>query len=235
MKRESKHLASSLEHRLSGYALAVSAAGVSLLALAQPSEAKIVYTKAHKVIGENSSFLLDLNQDGAADFGFSNYYHEYTSRGSAKLVITPAKQAGVMRHAAPLSQGVRIGPGRNFYERPKNMASYVRFCTRTTQGTSFCRTATDGDWVNVAHHYLGLRFVINGMSHYGWARFNVNVARHRITATLTGYAYETIPNKAIIAGKTKGPDVITLQNPSLGHLARGASAMRAWRGASAAK
>jgi hypothetical protein len=42
---------------------------------------------------------------------------------------------------------------------------------------------------------------------------------------LTGYAYETIPNKAIIAGKIKGPDVVTVQSDtapgSLGRLALG--------------
>jgi len=57
----------------------------------------------------------------------------------------------------------------------------------------------------------------------------VRVERISITATLTGYAYETIPNKPIIAGKTHGPDVITLQDASLGHLARGASAIPSWR------
>jgi hypothetical protein len=46
---------------------------------------------------------------------------------------------------------------------------------------------------------------------------------------LSGYAYETIPNKAIIAGKTIGRDVITVQPGSLGHLAAGASAIPAWR------
>jgi len=50
-----------------------------------------------------------------------------------------------------------------------------------------------------------------------------------VSATLTGYAYETIPGKAIITGKTHGPDVITLQDASLGHLARGASGLSAWR------
>jgi hypothetical protein len=30
------------------------------------------------------------------------------------------------------------------------------------------------------------------------------------TATLTGYAYETIPNKSIIAGKTHGKNAATL-------------------------
>jgi len=42
-----------------------------------------------------------------------------------------------------------------------------------------------------------------------------------LKALLTGYAYETIPNKAIITGKTKGPDMITVQPGSLGALAAG--------------
>jgi hypothetical protein len=45
------------------------------------------------------------------------------------------------------------------------------------------------------------------------------------TYTLTGYAYETVPNKTIIAGKTKGADVITLESGSLGALAAGASGL----------
>jgi len=50
-----------------------------------------------------------------------------------------------------------------------------------------------------------------------------------LSATLTGYAYDTIPGKRIVAGKTKGPDVITAQPTTLGHLAAGASAIPAWR------
>jgi hypothetical protein len=42
-----------------------------------------------------------------------------------------------------------------------------------------------------------------------------------VSGTLTGYAYETIPNKPIIAGKMKGEDVITFQPDTLGDLARG--------------
>jgi hypothetical protein len=90
---------------------------------------------------------------------------------------------------------------------------------------NFVTTNIRGPWANdgkgVNDRYLGLRFVINSEIHYGWARFNVRIW-NAIFATLTGYAYETIPNKSIIAGRTKGPDVITLQPGSLGHLARGA-------------
>ena len=82
-----------------------------------------------------------------------------------------------------------------------------------------------GPWVNRADRYMGIDFWIKGHggSHYGWARFSVKVKGKEITAILTGYAYETTPNKPIIAGKTKGPDVITVDPGSLGRLAQGSA------------
>jgi hypothetical protein len=68
-----------------------------------------------------------------------------------------------------------------------------------------------------------VKFAIHGKTHYGWARIQWNGIGS--TEYITGYAYETIPNKPIIAGKTKGPDVITVQpgtvSDSLGGLALG--------------
>jgi hypothetical protein len=43
--------------------------------------------------------------------------------------------------------------------------------------------------------YLGLKFVIKGKTHYGWARLAVSAQRFVVTATLTRYAYETVPGK----------------------------------------
>lgn len=46
-----------------------------------------------------------------------------------------------------------------------------------------------------------------GKTHYGWVRMTVkNKPKHKLnlTCTVIGYAYETIPNKPIIAGQTKG-------------------------------
>jgi hypothetical protein len=82
-------------------------------------------------------------------------------------------------------------------------------------------------WQGLKNRYLGFRFAIKNKAHYGWAR--VSVSAWPFAATLTGYAYETIPNKPIIAGKTKGTDVVTVQPASLGHLVIGASAIPAWR------
>lgn len=87
-----------------------------------------------------------------------------------------------------------------------------------------------GPWENsgkgVKNRYLGLRFTFKGKIHYGWARLNFP---NPPGATLTGYAYETVPNKPIITGKTKGPDVITVQPASLGRLAQGSAGLAAWR------
>jgi hypothetical protein len=87
----------------------------------------------------------------------------------------------------------------------------------------FSRTSTPiGSWVNVKNRCLGVKFKIKGKIHYGWARLSVQVQFPlTITATLTGYAYETIPNKAIIAGKTKGPEDSAEQPATLGRLALG--------------
>ena len=57
---------------------------------------------------------------------------------------------------------------------------------------------------------------------------------------LTGYAYETVPNKPIVTGKTKGPEDVNTAEPSpaallapepasLGLLAMGAPALSIWR------
>jgi hypothetical protein len=59
-----------------------------------------------------------------------------------------------------------------------------------------------------------------------------------VFATLTGYAYETIPNEPIIAGKTEGPDdagaeesrnLSAPEPASLGTLAMGAPGLSIWR------
>ena len=103
-----------------------------------------------------------------------------------------------------------------------------------------------GQWANggkgVKNRYLGLKFQVSGKTHFGWARLNVAFKRHLgFFAVLTGYAYETIPNKPIIAGKTKGPGYISAQEPdaalimptsepaTLGALAMGAPGLSIWR------
>jgi hypothetical protein len=96
-----------------------------------------------------------------------------------------------------------------------------------------------GPWKDAHNRYLGLRFSVNGETHYGWARLTVT-AKGGLVATLTGYAYETVPNRPVIVGKISGSDVASGVDPeeflapsyrsaTLGMLARGAESLAIWR------
>jgi hypothetical protein len=175
---------------------------VGVLALVQPSEAKIVYTKAHHVIGPNSSFQLDLNHDGHIDFTVTNrntsgdlnayYLSRHGAQGNGAECI---RGNWGFSEALALKRGVRVGSGRRFCQTDR---------LEEVVGLPGSFTYV-GYWKNVADRYLGLKFKIKGQTHYGWARLNVSF-KNGLRAVLTGYAYETVPNKPIVAGQTRGPD-----------------------------
>jgi hypothetical protein len=211
------------------YALAASAAGVSVLALAQPSEAKIVYTTVHVIIGHGgvSDYKLDLNHDGVTDISFSTARNACTS-GCFVYLFADLPTGNEVRaekfesggySVSALRRGARIGNA--------GLVACAGACLMAFDGSGIYHPR--GEWLNVKNRYVGLKLEIRGKAHFGWARLSVAIQPSQVTATLTGYAYETIPNKPIIAGKTKGPDVTTVSPASLGHLAAGASAIPSWR------
>jgi hypothetical protein len=236
-----RRLPAPLQHRLNTYALVASAAGVSVLALAPRSEAKIVYTKTHKVIGTNGLYPLDLNHDGTIDFLIQQRGYPFGSSGNnglgAKEAFGNAVEGGGFFLASALKKGAPIGSHQLFLS---NTASFgeVMFSVACSPDSG---CGSIGKWGNVHNRYLGLKFKIHGKIHYGWARLSVEVqSEHAITATLTGYAYETTAKKEIHAGQTQSADETltnsdttasqsdgpiaarTLQPASLGRLARGA-------------
>jgi hypothetical protein len=92
----------SIHQHLNMYALAAGAAGVGVLALAQPVEAKIVYTPAHRVIGPDSKYLLDLNHDGLTDFTIAN---SYNCPDTCVSIVVAKPASGTRGVEGPLSQG----------------------------------------------------------------------------------------------------------------------------------
>ena len=208
-QRPAAELSLATERSLCHYVLAARAAGVGFLALAVPIEAKIVYTPAHHVVTHGGSYKLDLNHDGVTDFTLKVRFSTSCSGFISSLSVKPAAGngaqgwTGLQPYAFALKGGARIGPADYFPGREMASVHYR------------------GSWVNVRNRYLGLRFKVKGQTHFGWARLSVQVQSQRVVGTLTGYAYETLPNKAIVAGRTKRPDVITLEPGSLGRLAQG--------------
>lgn len=219
-----------VEERLAAYAAAASAIGMGILGLVSPSQAEIVFTPTHVDIIQNGPTVpLDLDNDGIVDFEFDNFTRGTANLGTsvAALFIEPAQPTNsiwfVESKGSPCAQavpnGARIGAARSFVHENLHMA--YQFVS-STGGGAFC------PWLRTDGAYLGLRFSINGTTHYGWARVRVNGFK----ATLTGYAYETVPNKKIVAGKTTGPDedinttVVAIPSSdslTLNQLARGAA------------
>ena len=241
MKRASSHSRPSVplfdfDHRLGMYALAASAAGVGMLALAQPAEGRIIYTKANKSIGPNTTLHLDLNHDGIADFDLRDTLSTSTAGGAfAALSGFPdRKQNALWGHTVPLhgyasalQANVQIGPKGHFLPGAGFMAAYS-----ISGGHAPGNFSCTGPWANVTNRYLGLKFVIKGEEHFGWARLNVSCSGATVNATLTGYAYESVANRPILTGRQHGNDQPDNSSPvapppgALGRLAQGARAQR---------
>jgi hypothetical protein len=130
--------------------------------------------------------------------------------------------------ARAMTIGAHIGPAKQF-RQSAYMAFAVRSGTETHQG---------GYWFNSEPRYLGVAFHVSGKTHYGWVRLKNSSYRG---ATVTGYAYETIPGRSMKAGQKKSMDdtsveeanasvtSATARSATLGALATGAPGLSIWR------
>jgi hypothetical protein len=234
-----------LEEHLHWYVLAATAAGVGMLGSSQLSQAKIVYTKAHRQIAPNRILKLDLNHDGVADFVFKDTFSTTSFGAFGRLTVNPAQRKNhVWGHvvsgkgfASALYAGVRVGPKGQFLPSSGLMAAttFNGGLGRRPPATNICTAP----WANVTNRYLGLQFVISGEVHFGWARLNVRCnSNTQVTAVLTGYAYETVPSRSIVTGKkdSEQDDSASLQGRTffrpvagLGGLAAGTAGLVARR------
>jgi len=220
--RPTAKLDESFSRRLAAYATGAGAAGMGVLAMAPAAHADIIYTPAHiSVTGGTSVIVLDLNHDGIRDFNLELIYFDWSDvqvdgqRASNGVL----RGGGASRYwAAALRAGAPIGPEGQFL--------------RTAFLASVPYSAT-GPWVDVTGRFLGLRFMVDGQDHYGWLQLNVTICLlgspgcfpgNQITETLTGYAYDTIPNQGLLAGQTQTPEPGTL-----GLLALGSLGLALWR------
>jgi hypothetical protein len=77
--RRTFKISDSLNRQLNTYAQVASGAGVSVLALAGASEAKVIYTETYHVTHEGLPLYIDLNHDGIKDFLVRTTFYVGTS------------------------------------------------------------------------------------------------------------------------------------------------------------
>jgi hypothetical protein len=241
LARPATPLARHLEKHLLAYATAASA---GLLSVPLPAEAQIVYTPSNTPwtiaqLNKGSALTsLDLNNDGVPDFTCSmlstkqfSAFSGFTLRSRFFLKVVPdqpsnqAVQGKQAPTASAVPAGVKIGPQEKFAPGGLYMAR-----NSFTAGMS---PRSSGTWQSVEFAYVGLKFIIDGQVHYGWARIKFPYPNAIDYPSIYGYAYESTPDQPIVTGQTSGaaqPNTAAKAPASLGMLAAGASGMNLWRG-----
>jgi len=218
-----------------------------MLAMIQPAEAKVVYTPAY--LGLGGAFI-DFNHDGVSDTGIRSYGFCISEQvgslcGRFSAINASSYKLGKFLGASGFTPALRAGqlisPTAQFNAREVIASDWYQFFSGTIKPPTW-----DGPFANagkgVKDRYIGVKFNIGPEPHYGWIRVSVNIKNpqmHGYTAIITGYAYETEPNKGIIAGAKTGADEKAEMSPnplapvasaaSLGMLARGADGIALWR------
>jgi hypothetical protein len=250
-----KQASNNLSRQIAQYSLAAAAAGVSTLALSQPADAKVVITNKNIPIPFcfalfPCSVSLDLNGDGVNDLKFSLISSYTYSAHSLQLHVAAHNGGGVVGtaggahgpYASPLLRGAHIGPSDHFSGGKDTVEVSYRHYDRSGELSNL---KLYGKWgANHPNRFLGVKFKINGTTHFGWVRITVNVPSPScvplcstdLSATITEYGYETVANKSLGAGLASDsaddqaqaiPDEPS--RPSLGMLAFGADGLAIWR------
>lgn len=229
------------DNRLKLYSLAAAAAGVSMMALSQPALGEVVTTRKHIPLEAGHPVSIDLNHDGIADFEFSvtSFRSSVSSHLNVKETVKPAQGGGLMGgawnafpgpYASALARGAKIGPSGHFVAGNVVVQRLSEFSSG--QGGTY------GNWpwtyYGTEVRFLGVKFQIDGQTHYGWIRLAVGVGRAQVPGAVLGYGYETIANKRLSAGlaSTNAVDAQAApssHHPSLGMLAAGADGLALWR------
>jgi hypothetical protein len=211
-------LSKNFDRQLAAYAMAAAAAGVGLLAAAPTAEAQIVYTPTNIVFVSGTVFI-DINHDGVTDFALSIYNflsnaQRLRARGLGQNGVFCSGSSGYPPLA--LKAGYRIGASGRY-------GTFVRVApTAVNVVDEPLETYVGGPFANAGDRFLGLKFVLIGETHYGWALLRVGagiVGKHPVIhTTLLGYAYNTEVGKPIRAGQREPQGEAAERVPEVGSL-----------------
>ncbi len=193
------------------------AAGAVAGSVASSADAAVIYSGVQNInIAHQSSYRLDLDQDGATDV---ELYNDVVFGGGANfqslaVFYYPGKAVGFTdaqsfyNYTSALNAGVIID----------SAAASTGDAYQTLARASYPNTEFD----NSSNAFIGLEFPISGSLHYGWVRVSLDVIAG--TFVVHDWAYESDPGVGIEAGATGVPEPGTL-----GMLAAGAAGLASLR------
>ncbi len=190
--------------RFAGYSLAAGAA----LAVAGPANAAVVYSGVRNLpVNDCHSPCINLDGDGVDDFCFTAANYTYSTYYYSNVIF------GIGYVAI---NGVTSGNsfiGSSFYN-PYRLA-HGKMISAEAEGTwtsygylngLFCvndlLSSPIGNFFG-KKGYIGVKFLIGANTHYGWIEYEGTggeTCGDPVEGLITGWAYETVADKAIAAG-----------------------------------
>jgi|HubBroStandDraft_6_1064221.scaffolds.fasta_scaffold270261_1 hypothetical protein len=212
-------------------AVAAIAAGLASLALPQVADASVVYTPANQELPSPFGTLqIDLNHDGINDVSVSVLISTHIGSGH-RTFVGGINAHGLVGNGIETSNGLvvadpigeLIGSSENF-----GANGLVASCTSRSSVSGSHHHKVKGLWRSKGSRYMGVKFSIGGETHYGWVRLK-GFSCSLETPFLTGYAYESEPNKPIDSGAEDRVPPPDSDPATLGALAGGAKGLPLWR------
>lgn len=167
------------------------------------AQSSVVYRQGPVVLDQSTADL-DLNQDGVPDFRFSGGTLTGLSSPGLPATSTPYLDTFAFNRNDYLM---------NFEGRIVLKPAGVTFGPQTAPGESWGHRdsesqaiayASGGSWPGFTGQppetFLGVRFLSNGVPHYGWIRFVLPATNSVAFPVIADWAYESRTNTAIRAG-----------------------------------
>ncbi|MEO8149178.1 MAG: T9SS type A sorting domain-containing protein [Bacteroidia bacterium] len=191
---------------------------VTAMLFSTSANAQIVYTDVNPdstITCSGSSctklYNLDLNNDANNDFIITVLHNNpvpwWTSQASASPLNDDAVKAtlGSFNHSIPLQFNDVID---------SNVLLNQAWQTSGPCWMNYCDLSIPcsggAQWNNLSDYYLGLRLLQSGQTYYGWVRLRVDVTGGHASVIIRDYAYNSIPNQAILAGQTTATGISPL-------------------------
>ena len=164
----------------------------------------IVYQTVNWDIDENAneSRDIDMDSDGILDFHFMHYAESIYDWGN---FLSSYNQSSILLDydfmsiaALPAGELINASIPINQTWDSENGGAFNWWDGDEARGNFYDPVA-----------YAGVRFENESGTHYGWIRFE-NPTGSPVGGSITGYAYETIPDQGIIAGAIPEPGTVGL-------------------------
>lgn len=193
---------------------------VSAMMFSVSANAQIIYTdvnpdstlySTNTGLGPGKIHNLDLNNDGINDFkltatagnnnNFPTQYHRRVAvsplNGNAvkDTLVNPDTVSISLQFNAVIDNNLLLN--QSWHTSGSNILKDTNyFDPPQSPGSGY------GLWNNLSDYYLGLRLLKSGQTYYGWVRLRVDVTVGYVSVIIRDYAYNSIPNQAILAGQT---------------------------------